>query len=100
MEASSKQHKTQNTPTTTTTTSDHGHDHQAMINISSKISPHDEEINGWKEVSRVAIPERWGQEDLLKDWMDYSTFDSLLAPQEAASARQALVAEIRARRRR
>ncbi|KAI3450711.1 hypothetical protein Pfo_007376 [Paulownia fortunei] len=52
----------------------------------------------WKEVSvggRIVIPEAWGQEDLLKDWIDYSTFDALLAPKEVGLAREALVAEAR-----
>ncbi|KAI3461294.1 hypothetical protein Pfo_017957 [Paulownia fortunei] len=43
----------------------------------------------------IVIPETWGQEGLLKDWTQHSTFDALLAPKEAVLARQALVAEAR-----
>ncbi|KAL0460055.1 UNVERIFIED_CONTAM: protein BIC1 [Sesamum latifolium] len=56
----------------------------------------------WKEVtnggaSTVVVPERWGQEDLLKDWTDCSTFDALLAPKGVGLARANLVAEARCR---
>jgi hypothetical protein len=44
------------------------------------------------------IPDTWGQENLLKDWIDCSTFDELLAPKEISSAREALVAEERRKR--
>ncbi|CDP06927.1 unnamed protein product [Coffea canephora] len=48
----------------------------------------------WNEVAgRVCIPEIWGQEASLNDWMDCSLFDSLLAPKGAVSAREALIAE-------
>ncbi|GAA0145564.1 hypothetical protein LIER_05734 [Lithospermum erythrorhizon] len=49
----------------------------------------------WAELSstRVFIPERWNQEELLMDWIDYSSFDSLLAPKGIDSARKALIAE-------
>ncbi|KAL0389993.1 UNVERIFIED_CONTAM: protein BIC1 [Sesamum calycinum] len=47
----------------------------------------------WKEVSnggasRIVVPERWGQEDLLKDWTDCSTLDALLAPKGVGLARE------------
>ncbi|KAJ4846749.1 hypothetical protein Tsubulata_010234 [Turnera subulata] len=56
--------------------------------ICERMKRHREEVAG-----RVVIPETWGQEKLLGDWMDYSSFDKLLAPSGIASAREALVAE-------
>ncbi|KAL4376242.1 hypothetical protein GQ457_02G023810 [Hibiscus cannabinus] len=47
-----------------------------------------EEDNG-----RVWIPEIWGQEELLKDWIDCSAFDQSLVPPGIMSARAALVEE-------
>lgn len=48
----------------------------------------------WTEVAEsVCIPEKWGQEPFLKDWMDNSLFDALLAPKGAVSAREALIGE-------
>ncbi|KAH6773041.1 hypothetical protein C2S52_004106 [Perilla frutescens var. hirtella] len=61
------------------------------IHTASKSNDDDDEAL-MKKV-QVIIPERWGQEGLLKDWMDYSSFDALLAPAEAALARQALLAQ-------
>ncbi|KAK7324859.1 hypothetical protein VNO77_28745 [Canavalia gladiata] len=41
----------------------------------------------------VKIPENWGQEQLLKDWIDYTVFDALFAPHTLIiTARDALVA--------
>ncbi|KAL8496366.1 hypothetical protein ACS0TY_020179 [Phlomoides rotata] len=62
-----------------------------------KVDREKQMIHGKKLVSsRVVIPERWGQEGLLKDWIDGSTFDAMLAPpKEAALAREALVAQAR-----
>lgn len=57
-----------------------------------RLKRHREEMCG-----RVMIPDSWGQENLLKDWIDYSSFDKLLAPNGLASAREALVAEGRRR---
>ncbi|KAE8688727.1 hypothetical protein F3Y22_tig00110956pilonHSYRG00079 [Hibiscus syriacus] len=51
-----------------------------------RLKRHREEVAG-----RVSIPDKWGKEDLLKDWMDFSSFDSLLAPTGLASARKALM---------
>ena len=62
--------------TTTTTT---GHE---------RLKRHREEVSG-----KVMIPDTWGQENLLTDWIDYSSFDKLLAPKGITSAREALVAE-------
>ncbi|XP_022754210.1 uncharacterized protein LOC111302682 [Durio zibethinus] len=53
-----------------------------------RLKRHREEIAG-----RVLIPDKWDKEELLKDWIDYSSFDSLLAPNGLASARKALMAE-------
>ncbi|KAK8478828.1 hypothetical protein V6N13_145193 [Hibiscus sabdariffa] len=53
-----------------------------------RLKRHREEVAG-----RVSIPDKWGKEELLRDWMDYSSFDSLLAPSGLASARKALMAE-------
>ncbi|XP_030458420.1 protein BIC2-like [Syzygium oleosum] len=53
-----------------------------------RLKRHRDEVAG-----RVLIPDSWGQESFLKDWMDYSAFDALLAPKGIASAREALMAE-------
>ncbi|XP_020208315.1 protein BIC1-like [Cajanus cajan] len=42
---------------------------------------------------RVWIPEIWGQEELLKDWIDCSAFDAPLVPNRIVMARAALVEE-------
>ncbi|KAF2604622.1 hypothetical protein F2Q70_00026955 [Brassica cretica] len=55
-----------------------------------KLKQHRREMAG-----RVWIPERWGQEDLLKDWIDCSKFDTCLVPNGISSARSALVEEAR-----
>ncbi|KAL4353026.1 hypothetical protein GQ457_06G009990 [Hibiscus cannabinus] len=51
--------------------------------------------NGGEKVKRhrieVGIPEIWGQEELLKDWIDCSAFDDALVPCGIMSARAALV---------
>lgn len=48
----------------------------------------------WTEVAgRVLVPEKWGQEGLLREWMDYSSFDALLAPKGLLSARQDLISQ-------
>ncbi|XP_010558990.1 PREDICTED: uncharacterized protein LOC104827509 [Tarenaya hassleriana] len=48
-----------------------------------------------KVAGRVWIPEIWGQEEFLKDWIDCSAFDSCLVPTGISSARAALVQEAR-----
>ncbi|KAK6247370.1 hypothetical protein QUC31_018935 [Theobroma cacao] len=53
-----------------------------------RLKRHREEVAG-----RVLIPDKWGKEELLKDWIDYPSFDSLLAPNGLASARKALMME-------
>ncbi|KAK4478738.1 hypothetical protein RD792_014236 [Penstemon davidsonii] len=42
---------------------------------------------------RVWIPEMWGQENLLKDWIDCTAFDKSLVKSSIMSARAALVEE-------
>ncbi|KAK9057649.1 hypothetical protein SSX86_022485 [Deinandra increscens subsp. villosa] len=44
---------------------------------------------------RVRIPDIWGHEDLLKDWIDCTVFDSSLGNSTIVSARAALVQERR-----
>ncbi|KAI3830107.1 hypothetical protein L1987_04240 [Smallanthus sonchifolius] len=44
---------------------------------------------------RVRIPDIWGHEDLLKDWIDCTVFDSSLGNKTIMSARAALVQERR-----
>ncbi|ONK77570.1 uncharacterized protein A4U43_C02F7980 [Asparagus officinalis] len=44
---------------------------------------------------KVRIPEIWGQERLLKDWVDCSAIDRCLVPKGVVSARKALVEECR-----
>ncbi|KAI3772445.1 hypothetical protein L6452_03631 [Arctium lappa] len=40
---------------------------------------------------RVWIPDIWGQEDLLKNWIDCTVFDSSLNKSSIMSAREALI---------
>lgn len=42
---------------------------------------------------RVWIPDMWGQEDLLKDWIDCTAFDATLMNSSIISARASLVEE-------
>lgn len=42
---------------------------------------------------RVWIPDLWGQEDLLKDWIDCNAFDASLVNNSIMSARAALMQE-------
>ncbi|KAK8715542.1 hypothetical protein V6N13_042876 [Hibiscus sabdariffa] len=51
-----------------------------------KLKRHRIEVAG-----RVWIPEIWGQEELLKDWVHCSAFDECLVPPGIMSARAALV---------
>jgi len=44
-------------------------------------------------MEKVDIPEDWGQEQKLKDWIDYTVFNAFLAPHSLiVSARDSLVA--------
>ncbi|KAF8050662.1 hypothetical protein N665_1911s0007 [Sinapis alba] len=65
-------------------------DERAVTSGREKPKQHRREVAG-----RVWIPEIWGQEDLLKDWIDCSTFDTCLVPAGISSARAALVEEAR-----
>ena len=47
---------------------------------------------------RVWVPEMWGQEKLLKDWVDCAVFDRPLVPTGLLTARRALIAECCTRR--
>uniref|UniRef100_A0A0E0KQA3 Protein BIC1 n=1 Tax=Oryza punctata TaxID=4537 RepID=A0A0E0KQA3_ORYPU len=47
---------------------------------------------------RVWVPDMWGQEKLLKDWVDCAVFDRPLVPPDLLTARRALVAECCTRR--
>ncbi|KAK7244905.1 hypothetical protein RIF29_39734 [Crotalaria pallida] len=54
-----------------------------------KLKRHRVEVAG-----SVWIPDMWGQEELLKDWIDCTTaFDATLVPSRITSAREALVQE-------
>ncbi|OWM73655.1 protein BIC1 [Punica granatum] len=53
-----------------------------------RLKRHRTEVAG-----RVMIPDTWGQENFLRDWIEYSTFDALLEPKGISSAREALMAE-------
>ncbi|KAL9150145.1 hypothetical protein ABFS82_12G150200 [Erythranthe guttata] len=53
-----------------------------------KLRKHRVEVAG-----RVWIPEMWGQEAFLKDWIDSTVFDSKLANSSIMSARVSLVEE-------
>ncbi|KAI4334234.1 hypothetical protein L6164_018950 [Bauhinia variegata] len=58
-----------------------------------RLKRHRDEVAG-----RVAIPDKWGQEQLHKDWIDYATFDALFSPHShrlIVSARDALIEDAR-----
>ncbi|XP_015898792.3 protein BIC1 [Ziziphus jujuba] len=64
----------------------------------SEASPEDSERERLKRhrrevAGRVWIPDIWGQEELLKDWIDCAAFDASLVPTGIMSARAALVEE-------
>ncbi|XP_044506694.1 protein BIC2-like [Mangifera indica] len=54
-----------------------------------RLKRHREEV----AAGSVLIPDKWGQEELLKDWIDCSAFEGVLVPNKIASARKALVAD-------
>lgn len=67
------------------------HEEERVVDTGrERLKRHRREIAG-----RVWIPEIWGQEELLKDWIDCSTFDTCLVPAGISSARAALVEEAR-----
>uniref|UniRef100_M1CHW1 Uncharacterized protein n=1 Tax=Solanum tuberosum TaxID=4113 RepID=M1CHW1_SOLTU len=48
----------------------------------------------WREVEgRVFVPDRWEHEGSLREWMDCSSFDKILAPEGLKSAREALMSQ-------
>ncbi|KAJ4970830.1 hypothetical protein NE237_003929 [Protea cynaroides] len=51
-----------------------------------KLKRHRKEVAG-----HVWIPEIWGKEEFLKDWMDCSAFNASLVPSGIVSARAALI---------
>ena len=53
-----------------------------------RLNRHRVEVAG-----RVWIPDIWGQEELLKDWIDCTAFDATLVPSRISTAREALVQE-------
>ncbi|KAI3851973.1 hypothetical protein MKW98_019972 [Papaver atlanticum] len=55
-----------------------------------KLKRHRVEVAG-----RVWIPDSWGQEKLMKDWIDCSAFNASLVPAGLLSARQALIEDRR-----
>lgn len=55
-----------------------------------KLQRHRSDVAG-----QVWIPEIWGQEELMKDWVDCTAFDRSLVPSGIRSARDALVEECR-----
>ncbi|KAI3848186.1 hypothetical protein MKX03_022361 [Papaver bracteatum] len=55
-----------------------------------KLKKHRVEVAG-----RVWIPDSWGQEKLMKDWIDCSAFNASLVPAGLLSARQALIEDRR-----
>ncbi|KAL3628288.1 hypothetical protein CASFOL_027334 [Castilleja foliolosa] len=69
----------------------------------NKASPEKEVDDGRERLKRhrvdvagrVWIPDMWGQEGLLKDWIDCAAFDASLVNSRIMSARDALVEEAR-----
>ncbi|XP_021833761.1 protein BIC1-like [Prunus avium] len=53
-----------------------------------RLKKHRVEVAG-----QIWIPDVWGQEELLQDWIDCSAFDASLFPSGIMSARSALVEE-------
>ncbi|XP_052173166.1 protein BIC1-like [Diospyros lotus] len=58
------------------------------VNGRERLKRHRVEVAG-----RVWIPDIWGQEELLKDWIDCTVFDASLVSSSILSARSALVQE-------
>ncbi|XP_051149159.1 protein BIC1-like [Andrographis paniculata] len=61
----------------------------AAAGVRERLRRHQTEV----AAGRVWIPEIWGEEDFLKDWIDCSAFDAALAATPILSAREALVEE-------
>lgn len=69
-----------------------------VVVLSSEAMPEDSGRERLKRhrvevAGRVWIPDIWGQEELLNDWIDCSAFDASLVPKGIMSARAALVEE-------
>ncbi|KAL6521110.1 hypothetical protein OROGR_017679 [Orobanche gracilis] len=67
-----------------------------------KAASEEEDGSSWRErlkrqrvemAGRVWIPDIWGQEDFLKDWIDCSAFEASLVNSSIMSARDSLVEE-------
>lgn len=61
---------------------------EAEDNGRERLKRHRIEVAG-----HVWIPDIWGQEEMLKDWIDCATFDACLVSAKIISARSALVQE-------
>ncbi|XLT48642.1 hypothetical protein HN873_041246 [Arachis hypogaea] len=57
-------------------------------NVREKLKRHKISMAG-----RVWIPETWGQEELLKDWIDCTSFEAPLVPSRIMMAKAPLVQE-------
>ncbi|XP_028773200.1 protein BIC2-like [Neltuma alba] len=56
-----------------------------------RLKRHRDEVAG-----KVKIPDKWGQEQMMKDWIEFSTFDALLGSHRMIiAARDALIADAR-----
>lgn len=65
-----------------------GQEEGPLLSGREKLKRHWTKVGG-----RVFVPEKWGQEGNLREWMDYSSFDTLLAPKGLNSAREALISQ-------
>ncbi|KAM3202081.1 protein BIC1 [Capsicum annuum] len=67
-----------------------------MVNESEKLGLWGREKlkSHWREVGgRVYVPEKWGHEGSLREWMDCSSFSTILAPKGIELARKALMCQ-------
>ncbi|KAK4255242.1 hypothetical protein QN277_008262 [Acacia crassicarpa] len=56
-----------------------------------RLKRHRNEVAG-----KVKIPDKWGKEQMMKDWTEFSTFDGLLGSHRMIiAARDALIADAR-----
>lgn len=78
--------ETNNSAAAKLSASEHGN--EDSICGRERLKKHRQEVAG-----HVVIPESWGHENFLKDWIDCSSFDKLLAPDGISSARQSLAAQ-------
>ncbi|XP_030513729.1 protein BIC1-like [Rhodamnia argentea] len=76
-------------------------DHHTQEEEEQQEEEEEEEEKGRERLKRhqaevagcVGIPEIWGQEELLKDWVDCSVFEASLVPAKIISAKAALAEE-------